>query len=538
MNVLVATISVLPRPDSNGKITNRKYEINIQNANTQPIDAVHTNESIIKAYARINVKIDKIIALCSDAVLNVPNANFDNQTAFEYYAQQAKNLFEGVVLQHIPIENRKNSQILDDICNEISPNDVVYLDIAGGQRTIANIIQLLTKILQYKGIQNPLSLYSDIQNKNNFIVDTHEFTVMTNIADAINEFVTTGKSNQLNQYLKFLPDFKELLAAMNDFSEKIMLCNIGKLEETLSSLKKAIEKLRNDKTMPSIEHTIIKQLIPIIQDKLYVNQDKINYKQIIKWCLDNGLIQQATTIYIEKIPVDYFDKGILNGYVDLESVTPKLGNSKETAGFYEDLFDKFAGNNVDDNLAEFQVFVRNVINNDFEILPKMLLKRITENQQNLRGKILFASNRLKNFIKIHYNLPKPTKGIFYTLNAPKNLSGFLHNLLSTPEYHHYFVYNDPKKWNEIKDIPNMGTYEKKSRALQKVKPQNIKLFALMAHYLAVKLLRNRMNHASVGEEWTSDETIAVKYLESEGFDIKFSITAITKIINEGIMLGE
>lgn len=521
MNILVATISALTRTNPSD------YKIKVNGEEKGGISAVHTNESIVKAFAQLGVKIDKIVALCSDMVQTKHDDRFGGFTALEYYTQKALELYCEVQIVEVQIDNRNNSEILNNICNEITDADTVYLDIAGGQRTIANIIQLLAKILQYKGIKNPLSLYSDIQKSDNFIVDTREFTIMTDIADAINEFVTTGKSVQLNRCLEKVSDYTELLKAMNDFSEKIMLCDIGKLDSTLSALKESIDKINNN-APTTIVQTVIKQLLPIIREKLFVGHNNVDYKQIINWCLENGLIQQAVTIYIEKMPVFYFQKGILKGYVELEKVTPTLGNSKETAGFYEELFNNFSGNSRDELLSEFQIFVNKTFVSEDE-LPRLWVNKSSAN-------IHEACCRLEAFINLYHKQTKTIKVAkkFYTSIAPKQLKGFLHNLKTTPEYLHYFVYNNEQKWKN-RDTSDLGTYEKKVKALQKVQSQNQRLYNLMSHYLTLKIMRNRMNHASE-TIFTEDEKIAVNYLQSIGFNIDFSIQAITEIIKSGLKI--
>ena len=519
MNILVATISALTRTNASD------YKIKVNGEEKGGISAVHTNESIVKAFAQLGVKIDKIIALCSDMVQTKHDDRFGGFTALEYYTQKALELYCEVQIVEVQIDNRNNSEILNNICNEITDADTVYLDIAGGQRTIANIIQLLAKILQYKGIKNPLSLYADFQNADKFIVDTHEFTVMTDIADAINEFVTTGKSIQLNNCLKQMPEFSDLLSAMNDFSEKIMLCDIGNLDGTLSALKISIEKLSTNNSPSTIEQTVVNQMLPIIREKLFVGQDSIDYKQIIRWCLANGLIQQAVTIYIEKMPVYYFQIGILKGYVDLDKVEPKQGNSKETAGFYEYLFDKFAGTSTDELTSEFQIFIKEIFVSEDELPHKWVSKS--------SGNIREACIRLANFINKNYKCLSCKKDQLYNTTAPKELSSFLKQLQSNSEYHHFFVYNDINKWENRSSQGKKDTYQKKVKALQKIGNDNLLLYKLMSHYLALKIMRNRMNHASE-TIYTEDEKKTVNYLQSIGFNIDFSISAITKIIERGL----
>lgn len=67
---------------------------------------------------------------------------------------------------------------------------------------------MLAKLLKYKGIKNPYNLYSDIQNNQARIYDISAFMEMTEIADAMNEFMISGKAEQLNNIFKdkYLPE--------------------------------------------------------------------------------------------------------------------------------------------------------------------------------------------------------------------------------------------------------------------------------------------------------------------------------------------
>ena len=79
MNILITNISVLPvkenKDGSKSKGNLRKYKVNIGDYDGAEIEAIHTNESILKCVSHIkSVKetggINKIVALVSNKVKN------------------------------------------------------------------------------------------------------------------------------------------------------------------------------------------------------------------------------------------------------------------------------------------------------------------------------------------------------------------------------------------------------------------------------------------------------------------------------------
>ena len=63
-----------------------------------------------------------------------------------------------------------------------------------------------------------------------------------------------------------------------------------------------------------------------------------------------------------------------------------------------------------------------------------------------------------------------------------------------------------------------GTYEKKILAINTAKEKAPQLVKILEYYMAIKLLRNRMNHASE-VEIEEDEQKAVTFLKTEQIDI-------------------
>ena len=94
--------------------------------------------------------------------------------------------------------------------------------------------------------------------------------------------------------------------------------------------------------------------------------------------------------------------------------------------------------------------------------------------------------------------------------------------------------------------PSQDTYEKKVNAIKAAKEREPELAKKMEYYLAMKVLRNRMNHASE-DEISEGEQRAIKFLKEEYIDsgiqiqeesgkIKFDYQKIEKLIIDGLEL--
>lgn len=325
MNILITNISTLPQPKDGKDPREITYQIRVSNCNATVIKAYHTNESIIRCLSHYEPLIQtggihKVIALVSkqayDSEHKVPF--FGNRTAYQYCVDCTHECINAdVSFYPIQIDQLKTEAILDELCQQITSNDIVYIDSAGGQRTVSNILQVLTSILRHIGIQNPRNFYSSSQRgEDSYITTTEEFVRMTDLSAAFNEFMTTGKADQLNICFADIPvtdAIRSLLNAMTDFSDKIRIGSVEALDTTLAELRIAIDACKAQNDPGQIETIILRQFLPIIEQKLLGNSQstKIDYIKLIDWCLDNVLIQQALTIFKEKIAKSLFDYGII-----------------------------------------------------------------------------------------------------------------------------------------------------------------------------------------------------------------------------------
>ncbi len=574
MNVLVAYISTINRNDIITFDTNGLCDV-------KTIQSRQTNETAAKCLrlmlAKKNETIDKIICILSQAARDDIQRGADGLTAYEYFKKSVKNeVSEKYIAQkklfrkkepvpnqnNIPTDNdlikfveivtydadgneKSMGTLLGELCNEINKDDVVYIDTTGGPRTVLNLIQLLTKILKYKGIKNPCSFYSNIQGDNRFIQTTEETSLMLDIADSLNEFVNTGSSAQLkNLFDVSSPEaVRELLKSMNKFSESMQLCMIRKLDDNLNNLRKCIEDVREIKS-ESISIVILKNLLPVIEEKFY-NQDSIDYLKIISWCLDNGLIQQAITIYIEKIPGYIFDKNIIKLTNEFNTNINMRHSSEKNLcaykfynvimGSYNNRWDEIAENFA----TEFAQYLNNgTIAESFESFTSDN-KKIFEALEEIQKESSMPGLKFKDYLKANLSSTgiKKILIVLFKNGRFKSYKAAIDSISSNPKKWYQKEYHTEYQGNDV--------FEKKIRTAINLQgnddlPNGVSINSnidvedirgLMLDYVYMKAIRNQINHAG---DYSSLGDNQKNVLESYGFKMALTISDIKYNISKSI----
>lgn len=539
MNILITNISAFPY-----NVTEFEYEVRIDNCEVEKIKAKHTNESILKCLTHLgdvkkNGGINKIIALVSQKTLNDRDERFDNCTAFEYFKNVASTSFgymPEIVEVKIETEGQKDRElhlVIDEICSNISNDDVVYIDAAGGKRTTTNVIQLVTNILEYKGIENPLTLYSDIQNNPKFITDTKAFEQLTDLADAFNEFMTSGKSNILQKCIResktseqSLEQYDALVTAMCEFSDKIKLGKVDDLETTLVKLSEGIEQCEKNKG-DNIESVIVNQFLPIIKQKFFGESEdsRVDYIKLVEWCLENDLLQQALTIFTEKIPISIFEKSIIryNGDIEKEKVNhienviknPSIAHDWETAMLYSEIM-------IPGDKTLVQEFVT-------------CLKSEKNTSDNKVNDILGVIRRFK----INQAAKSKTAKFLRDLCKERNITSET-SMVS-------IIYSNHQIAGQLLGITREGKQDENKMSdkfyfvedlkVGKIKKKGDFIFSkgcadVMYGYLYVKSVRNTVNHASSGDNLNEEQK---KVLSELGYDFtSYNFATVKKNISKAL----
>lgn len=554
MNILITYLSLFTERNTEHSYFTNGF------CSAEYIRGTQTNEPILRfldTYLKDNgQKIGRIITILSYKVENDKCKPFPEKTTYEFF----KGISEEVtgsdsvifpVREYADADSlRETGAVIRDICGQITADDNIYIDTSGGTRTSANMLQLLAKILGYKGVRIAASYYSNINGNRAMIQTTRDFTELTDLADAVNEFVHTGRSYQLSECFKdeTHKEIAELISCMNEFTDRMQLCNISELDDTLTNMRDCLGKVR----MISSDETkivILVNMLSVIEEKFFKGDSNgIDYCRMIKWCLENGLIQQAVTIYIEKIPKYIFDNEIL------------ICDKK----YYEKTKEKNENNPLKQNtdaaifFDEFMDSVSNASNSDVKSLQKAIDEKLIKYNKTYRYdkelfpyiNTLFEIKKLSNDDFREYMLKvkdmsssqvSKTEQIIAEYCVKQNISSFnaLVKILSTQNIP--ILYEMMDKKNE-----KIGTVDKKINTASNITMKNYvhegvkinsrtninELRCIMFDYIYVKSVRNHINHASEEENLNDQQK---KIFVDRGYNVnEFTTKAISKIIQESV----
>lgn len=436
-------------------------------------------------------------------------------------------------------------QMFDELAKELSGCSKVYIDFTGGQRDMNFLMVAIIKFLQTTGLSCGEIIYSNINGKQRFLMDMDIQYQMFQLINATNEFLNTGSAKLLDDFFKPLDTtcgedtdkasnpVKEIVGLMKKYSEMINVCNLDKLDDTVRKLVEKIEEFSKN-TSDNLYSQMFQSILPIIKERLYLdyvidendnnNKKVVNYPYIIKWCLDNDMLQQALTVYVECMPKYYFDKKIIpDTLAEIIFNMPENGKRRSPAEFlYETLFAKFMES---DKLVQKYWNVRY----DIESLTSE-----TDTPQKLKEKLKdgvfgdFTYNsvegRQAKDICANWFIDDVFSNAYNTLD--KRAKKFDEIISSRQKKNKNKQENICAIFGEIYGLRSGkdGTYDRKLQVIKNINEgmyddHGIEggrefLHDIMLDYLLVKVLRNQMNHAGGNDEDTTNESSGAEQEES------------------------
>ena len=227
-------------------------------------------------------------------------------------------------------------QIQDDIDAMRRENPdvkiVLHADCTGGPRHAIMMLINIIRLLQYNDVEIGSLYYSNwISSKRagkiEQINDVYRFY---NLIAGAEEFVNFGSVKDLQGYFQnrnISAELDDLLLAMGEFADEVKLCRRWRFVDAIDHLRKAIKTFEGK--WENVEHrldTVIEsnddvrlndmlmfQLLPQIHKDYSDLLGEHDSLSLIKWCLNQGLLQQALTLYTESIPDFLFDRN--NGFI-------------------------------------------------------------------------------------------------------------------------------------------------------------------------------------------------------------------------------
>ena len=219
-------------------------------------------------------------------------------------------------IEKVTFEGRNFSAVIADIIRLTNKSDKIFLDTTGGFRDMVYLLMAVVRILEYEGIRLEKAVYSIFNRQNpkeNRIIDITDTYNMFDLINAANSFTSFGNSDELARFFSDCSssEIQRVTDVMNRFSDEVALCRTSRLSGLLCELNEMLTGIQDISTDNENEILFKSIISDIIRDKFGIREGKIDYLDIIRWCLDNRMIQQAVTIYVEKMPEFIFKIGLL-----------------------------------------------------------------------------------------------------------------------------------------------------------------------------------------------------------------------------------
>ena len=296
------------------------------------VQSIQTNETSIYQLAENGIKIDKVFAFATKKVIS-GYREYTNLTTLEFFKERVKEYVasEDIIISSFDEDNEESSldniaamaQLIITEINKMKKQQkdvkiVLHADMTGGLRNASMMMLGVMRLLEYSRCDIESVIYSNYQgeDKDNPVVDSKDVYRFFDLVAGAKEFVNYGSVYELESYFKNEKKSKELdalLTAMTEFAESIKLCQYGKFKNAVNGLKEGIETF--DRMVPEkmdANDKLFKTMLPIIKESYKKLLAANNDMEIIKWCVKRDYLQQAMTLYTERVPEFIFEKGLLN----------------------------------------------------------------------------------------------------------------------------------------------------------------------------------------------------------------------------------
>lgn len=510
---------------------------------------IQTNDApvqhLIDEVYRSGYNLKKIVCITTPKVLD--SSAGDGISNYERFQNLAKKYAEsvwnetGIEITNIVYNNETDSPDYDKFykdLNEESGNlDAFFVDYTGGLRDMSFLMVVAIRFLEFKNIECKKVIYSDFFSNPKKIKCLDSVYNLFQMINGMNEFVSSGTTRQLDDIFQ-----KEnpLILAIRNFSHATNVGDMAHIDEFVQKLAEELEKNTvsgnlKDIMISSMNEIIRKKIFGVSENLSLIENGRIDYCRLIEWCIDNKMYQQAATLYIEKIPVVYWQDGIITDLVKLSSNTT-MPDSSEVATFYTELPAQLFST-TEKTLRDL---LRNVVTpsrnkwNHNEFIKE--LKRTLVHYPDI-------CQRLTDIITTYYkNFDRKTGFCsieeFDIQIEGKNIRTFM-NYISEAIYSDIFYYlihgnldgyagrKKSKGSEKTRLLHNLIAFWDLKDAFPKTSNDAL-LCRLLAFYLAIKILRNKMSHAA--ENIVSSDMELTDSLEKflneieETDDIKISLS--------------
>lgn len=310
---------------SDGGKSESKYKI----GTGEIVATRHSNESAVYELAQ-TCKIDMIFAFASKLVMKSQKIEGEEQTTLAYFKQRVAGIVAPENIVICPYDETKYmntaltdvgemaEMILKEREKYAAEEYTLHADMTGGMRNASMMMLGVMRLLEYSQIKMGRVLYSNWvkYRDTNWVEDCADVYRFFDLVAGAKEFVKYGSVIELNIYFdkekETSAELKGLLDAMRNFSESIKLCQYGEFKKAIRELGKNIELFSQKlDAQRDANDRLFSTMLPVIQKSYEPLLASDNDLEIIEWCVKRGYLQQAMTLYTERVPEFIFAKGLL-----------------------------------------------------------------------------------------------------------------------------------------------------------------------------------------------------------------------------------
>jgi len=407
--------------------------------------------------------------------------------------------------------------IYNDVLKIIRENTIkeVYIDYTGGLRDINYLIITIVRFLKFINVDCKEIIYSKQANKGVGKGRLYKLSYVQNIDDivsAMSEFINTGNAYELSRVYKDSND-KNINKAIEDmlvFSKSLSICKVNKIEDQIKNIVDDLKKVE-EAGSDGISSEMFRSMANVFKEKIMGNEEKVSYINMIEWCQNNNMLQQALTLAYEKMPKYYLKefKNLFGEFgvreEDQENNKSSLQNSPYRSGF-DNAYNYVLSLKYKETIEEIKKF--------FNEISKEVLPLFEKSDNKAKEKIGEIINKNKNKVKsndaklfIDREQKRYEDGKYF--NKTHKQKETIINLCSDKIVNEItYLFNCLLKNDDVElensDFVNDFTINKEISALRYLQGKNSYITNALACDLILKEMRIHTNHAL--EESDSKET--------------------------------
>ena len=321
-NILLLFLSDVKTAPVDGKFS-------VSKARYEKIDGAEiltTSESAIRYLSEKNFALDKIFILASQKIRKAIGGLEPSQTHLEFFLERVKNFLPNVACDIYDYDENKSgdenlksvAEVSERIQNFAAGDEVtLHVDLTGGMRDVNMMMLDLTRLLEYSGLPVGKILYTNFNSVDKIVsvAEVKNIYDLFQLIAGVEEFVNFGSVTALKSYYvgkKISAPLEKLLTAMENFAEAIKLCHYGQFRDAIINLHDAVHDFAP--ATDDLQDILMARLIGRIRKDyhhLIINRE-LDDLHVIRWCLRHDYLQQALTLYNERVPEYLGKKNFLN----------------------------------------------------------------------------------------------------------------------------------------------------------------------------------------------------------------------------------